>query len=92
MQISACRLSRCVTGPSVTDVRPTSANTRRRFALVHYVCDLRPGHTGPGQTLTIYEGKWAYCPAVHAESHHWVPTGGVPFFELADTRRTKAGA
>jgi len=78
--------------PSVTDVRATSANTRRRFALVHYVCDLRPGRTGAGQTLTIHERKWAYCPAVHTEPHHWVPTGGVSFYELSDVRRRKAGA
>ena len=68
------------------------ARADRRFAPVHYVCDRRLMRRGPGHTLTVYEGKWAYCGAVHAEPHHWVPTGGVPFFELLGPEPRRAGA
>ena len=64
-------------------------------AIVHFRCS-NPKHQQSGgnksDTLTIHEGKWAYCGAVHAEPHHWVPTGGVPYFELLGPERRRAGA
>jgi hypothetical protein len=68
------------------------ASAKRRLALVHYVCDRRLMRGGPGHTLTVYEGKWAYCGSVHAEPHRWVPTGGVPLFELVGPAPRKARA
>jgi hypothetical protein len=68
------------------------ASAKRRFAMVHYVCDRRLMRRGPGHTLTLFEGKWAYCGAVHAEPHHWVPTGGISFLDLVGPTRSKAKA
>lgn len=74
------------------DMSTSSASAKRRFAVVHYVCDRRLMRRGPGHTLTIHEGKWAYCGAVHAEPHHWVATGGISFLELVGPRRREARA
>lgn len=56
-------------------------SARRRFALIHFVCDRRLPR-GRGHRLTMHQGKWAYCGGVHTEPHHWAATGGVPFLSL----------
>jgi hypothetical protein len=34
-------------------------------------------------TLTIHEGKWAYCPHdVRAQGHEWTETGGQTLAEV----------
>jgi len=69
------------------------ASVPRRSALVHFVCDRRQPGAGPARTLTIHNGKWAYCGSIHHEAHHWVPTGGVSLFALlAASRQKRAGA
>lgn len=33
---------------------------------------------GISDLLTVYEGKWAYCPMdIRAKGHEWEPTGGL---------------
>ena len=49
--------------------------------LVHFWCT-NPAHARPAKersdTLTLFEGLWAYCPFdVRAGDHEWAPTGGV---------------
>ena len=61
--------------------RPASKGT-----LVHFRC-ANPAHdrpaTQPGDTLTLVEGLWAYCPFnIRAGDHEWAPTGGVTMAEL----------
>jgi hypothetical protein len=62
--------------------------------LIHYRCVAPKHQTAPGSqsdTLTIHEGKWAYCPHdIRAKGHEWSDTGGVT---LTDVRRLgKTGA
>ncbi|MGH2451727.1 MAG: hypothetical protein ACRDGE_10755 [Candidatus Limnocylindria bacterium] len=46
----------------------------------------RPAETA--DTLTVHEGKWAYCAFdVRAAGHHWEPTGGVPLERLVPMGR-----
>ena len=50
-------------------------------ALIQFRC-VTPKHldakAGNSDTLTVYEGKWAYCPMdVRAKDHTWVSTGGI---------------
>ena len=56
-------------------------------ALIEFRC-VADTHQAPGSksdTLTIHEGKWAYCPHdIRAKGHRWEPTGGVT---LTDARR-----
>jgi len=66
---------------------------QRRTALIYFVCDRRQPVTGPARTLTIHDGRWAYCGWIHHEAHHWVPTRGVSLFALlSGTRQKKVGA
>lgn len=49
--------------------------------LIHWRCDAA-GHQQPDgrtvDTLTVHDGKWAYCPRdVAADDHAWTATGGV---------------
>ena len=49
--------------------------------LVHFRCT-DPAHARPAversDTLTLFEGLWAYCPFdIRAPVHDWEPTGGV---------------
>lgn len=51
-------------------------------ALIHYRCS-NPKHqqlsNNKSDTLTIHEGKWAYCPHdIRVKGHEWTETGGVP--------------
>jgi hypothetical protein len=48
---------------------------------VHFRCT-NPAHARQAKersdTLTLFEGLWAYCPFdVRAGDHEWTPTGGV---------------
>ena len=57
--------------------------------LIHYRCTA-PAHQQPqgtqSDTLTIHEGKWAYCAHdIRAKGHQWTDTGGVT---LNDVRRS----
>ena len=57
--------------------RPAAKGT-----LVHFRCT-NPAHAREAaqrsDTLTLFEGLWAYCPFdVRAGEHDWAPTGGVP--------------
>ena len=54
--------------------------------LVHFRCT-NPAHARPAaqrsDTLTLFEGLWAYCPYnVRAGDHEWAPTGGVSMADL----------
>ena len=56
--------------------RPAAKGT-----LVHFRCT-NPAHAREAaqrsDTLTLFEGLWAYCPFnVRASDHEWAPTGGV---------------
>lgn len=62
-----------------------------KATLVHFRCT-NPAHARPesqrGDTLTLFEGLWAYCPYdVRARDHQWEPTGGVTMESLRDTAR-----
>lgn len=60
--------------------------------LVHFECvagahqrNATPERQG---TITIHEGRWAYCHGALAEAdHEWVSTGGVPFGTLLIRKR-----
>lgn len=53
---------------------------REREALVHFRCAAASHQALRGResdTLTIHEGKWAYCPHdIRAKGHQWTETGG----------------
>ncbi len=56
-------------------------------ALIQFRC-IADDHQEPGSksdTLTVHEGKWAFCPRdIRAKGHRWEATGGVT---LTDVRR-----
>jgi len=57
-----------------------------KATLVHFRCT-NLAHVRPasqrGDTLTLFEGLWAYCPFdVRAGDHRWEPTGGVTMESL----------
>jgi hypothetical protein len=59
----------------------------RRFALVQFTCDAHVGAQGGGRrsgTLTVHQGKWAFCPASRITAHRWIATGGVKIGQLVD--------
>jgi hypothetical protein len=38
----------------------------------------RPRRTGEhASTVTVYEGRWAYCDSIETADHEWMPSGGV---------------
>jgi hypothetical protein len=42
-----------------------------------------PRMPGPSDLLTVYEGKWAYCPYdIRAKGHDWQATGGLTVNEV----------
>jgi hypothetical protein len=53
---------------------------RDREALIHYRCVTAKHQQVRGadsDTLTIHEGKWAYCAYdIRAKGHDWTETGG----------------
>ena len=53
-----------------------------RSGLIHWRCDAAGHQEAPdgrtADTLTVHDGKWAYCPGdVAAKDHVWTATGGV---------------
>lgn len=60
------------------------ANLSPGTALIEFRCVRREhGKRSPRVTLTIHEGKWAFCAHEGATSQHdWTPTGGVTVREL----------
>ncbi|HZP97489.1 MAG TPA: hypothetical protein VFC31_14310 [Candidatus Limnocylindria bacterium] len=64
-------------------------------ALIRFRC-VAEDHQEPGSrsdTLTIHQGKWAFCPHdIRAKAHRWEDTGGITLTEvrrLADRARPK---
>ncbi|HEY3218734.1 MAG TPA: hypothetical protein VGK15_06580 [Candidatus Limnocylindria bacterium] len=59
---------------------------REREALVHYRCASAKHQLLRGaesDTLTIHQGKWAYCPHdIRAKGHEWTATGGQTLAQL----------
>jgi hypothetical protein len=51
-------------------------------ALIEFVCVSaahRPSHDGQhASTVTVYQGRWAYCDSALESGHEWVESGGVP--------------
>ncbi len=63
-------------------------------ALIFFRC-ASPEHAEPrgreSDTLTIHQGKWAYCPHdIRVKGHTWEPTGGVPLAEARRSRKPNA--
>ena len=60
-------------------------------ALVYYRCTNPKHQQGSGDksdTLTIHEGKWAYCPHdIRAKDHQWTETGGLPLEDVRLAQR-----
>ena len=63
-------------------------------ALIQYRCIADTHQTpkaGTSDTLTVYQGKWAYCPFdVRAKGHTWEDTGALSLNEvrmLVDRKR-----
>ena len=69
-----------------------SVGIQRRSALIQFACDRRQAGAGLARTITIHNGKWAYCGSIHGEAHHWVPTGGVSLFALLASRQKNVNA
>jgi hypothetical protein len=59
---------------------------REREALIHYRCAAAAHQELRGResdTLTIHEGKWAYCAHdIRAKGHEWTETGGQTFSQV----------
>jgi hypothetical protein len=50
---------------------------------IDFVC-VRPDHqvTTLGESLTVHDEKWAYCPSPQHEGHDWRPCGGMALEDL----------
>jgi hypothetical protein len=50
--------------------------------LIEFVCIAathKPHHTGEhASTVTVHEGRWAYCDSPVEAGHEWVASGGIP--------------
>ena len=50
--------------------------------LIEFVCIAtahRPRHVGEhASTVTVHDGRWAYCDSAAEDQHEWVASGGVP--------------
>jgi hypothetical protein len=50
--------------------------------LIEFVCIAaahRPHRSGEhASTVTVYEGRWAYCDSPIEAGHDWVASGGIP--------------
>jgi hypothetical protein len=59
--------------------------------LIEFVCGAaahRPLHDGEhASTVTVHQGRWAYCDSPREDGHEWVASGGVPL-ELLRHRQT----
>lgn len=68
-------------------------NRTRNPAAIGYVCRRRDHQARERRfTLTLHEGRWAYCASGTAPSHthDWVPTGGATLAELTRSARDSA--
>jgi hypothetical protein len=71
-------------GPVVTAPKPAPA-------LVQFTC-VQPDHAKRSEryTLTIHDGKWAFCRHEGpASEHNWRPIEGVRLDSLLELRRSK---
>jgi len=63
--------------------------------LIEFVCVAaghRPQHSGEhASTVTVHEGRWAYCDSPVEEDHDWVASGGIPL-ELLRYRSSPVSA
>jgi len=54
--------------------------------LIEFVCIAaahRPRHQGEHpSTVTVHNGRWAYCDSPADDGHDWVTSGGVPLDRL----------
>jgi hypothetical protein len=59
---------------------------RDQEALIHYrgaTAKHQQPRGADSDTLTIHEGKWAYCPYdIRAKGHEWTETGGQTLAQL----------
>jgi len=60
-------------------------------ALIYYRCT-NPAHhqaaSNKSDTLTIHEGKWAYCGHdIRAKGHVWTATNGVTLEQVRSAQR-----
>ena len=50
--------------------------------LIDFVCTAaahRPRRDGEhASTVTVHQGRWAYCDSPAELDHDWVPSGGIP--------------
>jgi hypothetical protein len=57
--------------------------------LIEFICTNgahRPHHDGEhASTVTVHQGRWAYCDSPVDGGHEWVASGGVPL-ELLQSR------
>jgi hypothetical protein len=54
---------------------------------IHFYCTSsehrRRARTERVDTLTVHDGRWAYCPFdVRSDGHAWSETGGLPLVEI----------
>lgn len=63
-------------------------------ALVHFRCVSAKHQEARGSasdTLTIHDGKWAFCPYdIRVKGHEWEPTGGLPLDAVRRLRKKGA--
>ena len=50
--------------------------------LIEFICVAaahKPHHSGEhASTVTVHEGRWAYCDSPAEAGHDWVASGGIP--------------
>jgi hypothetical protein len=68
-----------------------AAHLPEQLAIVHFRCT-NPKHQQTGgnksDTLTIHEGKWAFCAHdIRAKGHDWAPTGGMTIEQVRSAQR-----
>lgn len=61
---------------------PRGTVLAQESGLIHYRCSAPAHQQGvearTADTLTVHEGKWAYCPKdIREKDHVWEPTGGI---------------
>jgi hypothetical protein len=60
--------------------------------LIEFICiaaSHKPHHDGEhASTVTVHEGRWAYCDSPAESGHDWVTSGGVPLELLRHRRRS----
>ncbi len=60
--------------------------------LIEFICVTaahKPDHSGEhASTVTVHEGRWAYCDSPAEAGHEWVASGGIPLELLRHHLRT----